>query len=391
MRPIVLTSVLVGLLSGCTHTQLKFNTTHQADTLNDIYRQQVLDNLAMFADNPYAVPHFAFPNQGSSNVTDDGNLGGTFNIFRESLGFGVRRNMAEAWTLDPIRDPDKLRRMRCAYQHAVGACSQPCNDCCKIEKAFYGKGSQKVHVLKEGLPVMNSDGSFVTDPLTGMPFVNECGMPLTNPRTGELYSIDEKGCVSIPVYDCNGPCSIKCGWYCVGCKKDVPHDCRHYSGHYHGTYVWVLPKYRHHLAHFVLTILDYALKDPSARRTKEVVLYVNQKGDTTTKSEAHVKVTATIPIGEPNRSILNVGDCHEPGTPVDQKTILKRRMLSGGFDLTPESKRALLEELKFDPEFNSATALPPSPPSLLPPRKSDSGFGPTILQERLFLDALAPR
>ncbi|MFM2001710.1 MAG: hypothetical protein RI963_1136 [Planctomycetota bacterium] len=58
------TLIAVGLFSGCTHRQLRWNTTHQAQTLTDIYEQQVLDNLAMFVRNPNSTPFFAFPNAG---------------------------------------------------------------------------------------------------------------------------------------------------------------------------------------------------------------------------------------------------------------------------------------------------------------------------------------
>jgi len=406
MRGPIFATLLVGLISGCAHQQLQFNTTHQADTLNDIYRRQVLDNLAMFADNPHAVPHFAFPNEGSSNVTDSGKLAGGFYRFWETLGFDANRSMQEAWVLDPVRDPDKLKRMRCAYQRAVGVCSGPCNDCCKLEKEFYGSGDKKIRVLKKEsetssyetatkeacmkacckakqgcktdgeeaataccsdcdenekacceackawVVVTKPDGCRVSDPLTGLPFVEgdgDCVTPCWNPRTSKPYEIDAEGCVTIPAYDCNGPCTIPCGWFGVGRKKDVPRDCRHYSGHYHHTYVWVLPQYRHHLSNLILTVLDYAIKDAPETRNKEVVLYVNQAGDTTTKAEAHAKVTGVIPIGEPNASILVVGNCEKKGTATKKETERIEATLgwqSGQKKLILAKQEALKAELK---------------------------------------------
>ena len=44
-------------------------------TLSDIYTQQVLNNLAMFIRNPDALPFFAFPNQGTTQIQDTGNIG----------------------------------------------------------------------------------------------------------------------------------------------------------------------------------------------------------------------------------------------------------------------------------------------------------------------------
>ena len=65
--------LLLPLLAvGCTHTQLRYSTTHQSDTVTRIYEQQVLNNLAMFVVNNDAVPHFAIASDGSTDVSDKG-------------------------------------------------------------------------------------------------------------------------------------------------------------------------------------------------------------------------------------------------------------------------------------------------------------------------------
>src|SRR5262245_13446281 len=58
--------------AGCTHTQLACNTVSQSATLTALYEKQVLDNLAMFQCNHYAIPFFSVPNQAQSNVLDQG-------------------------------------------------------------------------------------------------------------------------------------------------------------------------------------------------------------------------------------------------------------------------------------------------------------------------------
>ena len=316
----VLLIVSMLTFAGCTHTQLRWNTVKQSETLTDIYQQQVLDNLALFVSNPHAVPHFMLANGGTTDVTDGGTFsGGRLDEFRANGAFGASRSMKEAWGLDPVRDPDKLRRMRCAYQRAVGVCSDTCNDCCSIEKRFHGSGDQQIAVIAK-----KQDGSIeaktgVTDPLTGLPFVatDENGMiilgsdgaptTLNNPRSDKPYALTERKdvfIVSIPAYDCNGPCTIKCGWFETGCLHDIPLDCKHYSGHYCDTVVWVNSEYRHELSKLVLLIMDYAVNSPSPRLTKQVEFYVGKDGTSIAKkSDAYGKVTATIPVGERNSAI----------------------------------------------------------------------------------------
>jgi len=146
MRPILWLVLPIGILaSGCTHTQLRFNTTKQAQTVADVHTQQVLDNLAKFARDPHALPHFSYPIAGASAITD--NLGGTAGInfanpITGSLNGTGSRNIQESYTMTPVNDPRKLELMRCAYQQAITSCglgnqSGECPDCEKRINNFY--------------------------------------------------------------------------------------------------------------------------------------------------------------------------------------------------------------------------------------------------------------
>jgi hypothetical protein len=141
------TIVVFMCFSGCAHTQLKFNTSRQAKTVADVHTQQVLDNLAKFARDPYALPHFSYPNSGAANVTSSlsGSTGFSFSPYR-LLGWNTAgngsRSAAESYTMTPINDPRKLELMRCAYQQAVSGCrcggmSAHCPDCIKRFNARY--------------------------------------------------------------------------------------------------------------------------------------------------------------------------------------------------------------------------------------------------------------
>ncbi len=233
---------LAPLLAGCTALQLQRSTVRQAESLSDIYQQQVLDNLAKFVQNPEALPDFAVPSAGTSQVTDDFAQGGSSLGFMRS-GFDLatlglpqgQRSVNLSWSLDPIRDPHKLTLMRCAYQKSVMACSigpacKVCVDCDKTLDAFFG---------------IKRDG---TD---------------TEASLAKRQRIEPRCC-----------------WFQTGSKKDVPKRCDClFVGHYCGTYVWVLPEGRSHLTELTLAILDFAFRETEAAAapTKDVTAYFNKE------------------------------------------------------------------------------------------------------------------
>lgn len=47
------------LLTSCAHTQLRWNTVKQGQTLSAVYQNQVLNNLAKFVSDPHALPDFS--------------------------------------------------------------------------------------------------------------------------------------------------------------------------------------------------------------------------------------------------------------------------------------------------------------------------------------------
>ena len=119
------------LATGCAHHRLAHDHVQQARTLTTINEQQVLDNLAMFMDNPNALPYFAIPGAGSAVVTDDGGIDlSTINgPGRSVLGpLDFNRNNRLTWATKPVTDPNRLLRMKCAYRRAIGLCDA--SDCC---------------------------------------------------------------------------------------------------------------------------------------------------------------------------------------------------------------------------------------------------------------------
>ena len=349
------------VLTGCAHTHLRWNTVKQSQSLTEIYEQQVLDNLAMFATNPHAIPHFALPSTGSSDVTDKGSGSGfKFENFRANASFGADRTIKESWSLSPITDPDRLRRMRCAYQRAVGCTDFACDECCEVRKKFLGKPDKRI-------PIFGKNGDVALDPATGEPYegtvelvektvINEdTGKPelievrdeisglkskqpykvlvyqpiVTDPAklhletvlvkrrvisdrerripTDEFVYVTEEaqGRLSekrIPTFDCNGSCEVHSCWFKVYKDERCPSCCKDFVGRYKGTSVWVPSSGRDDFGRLVLEILDYALKDPTVKPivTKEVTLYLDAEGKPSNEEEAFQVVRSEIPITEDN-------------------------------------------------------------------------------------------
>jgi hypothetical protein len=212
-------------LAGCNHIQLQRTTLQQASTVRDLQYQQVLDNLAMFHANPYAVPSLALLDTGTTVVQTSGGAGGAFgwkwDPFRTvseafsppaSSGLGQRQTSG-AWVLAPTMDPGQLKAIRAAYQIATGQ-----------EDVANATGCPCRQILDE--------------------YMGDCCADSKAPDKSKSF--------------CCGACTIPPpGWYGVGGKHDVPGSAR-YVGRYGKTFVWVLPGGQSHLTDLSLTILAIA-------------------------------------------------------------------------------------------------------------------------------------
>lgn len=202
-RLLLVVTSLCFALSGCQHAHLRRVTTNQASTLTDMHYQQVLDNLAQIACHPHAMPYFAIPKEGVAQVdtTGEAAIGAEWSPTVRNLGFTGSRATSGNWGLEPVNESDKLIRMRCAYQLAVG-CYTPtpdCQSCDEVFREFYG---------------------------------------------------DKSGC-RIP----------STGWFGCGSKSDVPSEAC-YTGSCGKTYVWVCDDGLYELSRLTSVILDFALRSP---------------------------------------------------------------------------------------------------------------------------------
>ncbi len=214
MRPLALLAPLLLFGAGCTHLALERKTLNQVSTVSDIRYKEVLDNLAATVSNPANLPYFSLITGGGTEVVDTGTANPTTAFDRtgftsQMLSLTGTRTVQDNWTVDPIKDPDRLAAIRCVLQIVTGAGDAVCPDCAKL---------------------------------------------LTDYKVaGELDKM--------PV-----------GWFHVGHKHDVPKDA-YYWACCHGTYVWVTRDGLEGLTRLTLIIMDVATVDPSPGPTKTVESY----------------------------------------------------------------------------------------------------------------------
>jgi hypothetical protein len=262
-------SLVMALLTGCAATRaLQREAIHQSNTLSEIHQQQVLNNLAKFVCDPNALPDFAWPKEGTAQITD--HCEGSGSLMWDAAGFMgamlssmFSRDKQDSWTLEPINDPRKLELMRCAYQRAVANCnsnngpSSFCPDCDAQTKTFYGADHGSNAMFKSA------------------------------------------------TYDCITPGC--CNWFAFGPKCRVPKCCCH-VGHYCDTYVWILPGGEDQLSKLTLTILDFAMNDPAQAPQKVVELQYNINSDGTRGNISSWQETFNADVDDPLKPATSAPD-----------------------------------------------------------------------------------
>ena len=234
---------------------------NQASTLPELQYQQVLNNLALFADNPAALPWQVNFREGTTQVTDSGSGGAAVDLGppAETLPqiFGSRTIVAQ-WGMTPVIDASELRLLRFAYRRALGSPEMP-------DPEFL---NELAHELKNQFPSNPDERDeselFYEYAQRGVRDYAELDARITTTNDDEV---------------CNGPealasarsplarevcrklefiqrdlARIRPGWFHVGGKRDVPHDAC-YVGRHGSRYVWVGLEGRESLTEFTLTTM----------------------------------------------------------------------------------------------------------------------------------------
>jgi hypothetical protein len=135
-------SASCALVFGCVSEQLNYNTLDLAATVDSLITRQVLFNLGRFIDNPATLPSQITLAAGTASTTEALTPSATgiplansttttttaaATVTRASavsrgaaaLTLGGTDSWTQNWTLDPVNDPDQLRRLRFLYRYAV--------------------------------------------------------------------------------------------------------------------------------------------------------------------------------------------------------------------------------------------------------------------------------
>jgi hypothetical protein len=208
---VVLASVMG--VSGCTTFSLTQHTLAQVGTAADLRYHEVLDNLAMVAADPSALPVYSSIYAGSASVTDNAQVMST-TIWQHVVGASgfaseaanpqATRTVLENWTLDPIAVPEKLEALRCSCRWVLFGPDHACDD---------------------------SPGILDT--------------PEQSPTPGRHFGVSDR------------LAALPAGWLHVGRLTDVPLGAS-YKAHAGGTWVWVMPDGLGALSDFSLVFQDIA-------------------------------------------------------------------------------------------------------------------------------------
>jgi len=217
-RSLLTLALLISFSCGCkTHQSLRHHTNQTVATIADLHYQQVLDNTARFACIHSSLPSFAVVNNGTVTVMDQATLGaagtyaptitqadqiGGFPIFSLFANPNVARGITENWTMEPVTENGRLRRLRAAFQYLV---------------------------------------------------VGELG--IDQPDDFEAM----KRVLGLEA-DSDYESLLPRGWYCEGTQKQVPKDAA-WTGAYRDRFVWVMPWGMESCSRFTMTALQLASQD----------------------------------------------------------------------------------------------------------------------------------
>jgi len=267
-------------LSGCANVQLKLSTVRSASTLTDLQYQQVLNNLAMYCQDPTALPWHVNLQNGAVQVADAGSLGtiaqtDLSHAFTWSPYFTGTRSIVTQWSTIPVTDDTTLRLLRLAYQIAISyRAERDLDPDLAIDLAHTLKNQTATNadisldtnlfdsLVDKYKSEDNKDLRKLADEFEtardSILSANDRDFLAPIDRTKYIFKTALAREVTRQVDDVRGQYrDIPTGWFGWGKKRDVPRNAC-FVGHYGNCYTWVCPEHRSELAEFTLTVLNLA-------------------------------------------------------------------------------------------------------------------------------------
>lgn len=261
----ILVPIVLATLPGCTATRLRQRTINQASTLTELQYQQVLNNLAMFAGNPAALPWHVTLREGTTQITDSGNAGAAVDLGppAETLpqAFASRTAVAQ-WGMSPVIDPTELRLLRFAYRRAVGIPEMPNPEFLdELAHELKDQFASNEDLRNESVYFYQALAANAPDPRAfdaSVVTTNDdsvCDVPGLAGRARSPLARNVCRKVDFIQRDL---ARIRPGWFHVGRKRDVPKGAC-YVGRCGDRFVWVEADGREALTEFTLTVLRLSI------------------------------------------------------------------------------------------------------------------------------------
>jgi hypothetical protein len=254
--------LFVPVCAGCTMNSLTRQSVAQSDSAVDVRYQEIMDDLAKVADDPWSLPDYASIFSGTIFVQDQGQIASTTIwpmsaaelIGGQITNPSINRQISQNWTLDPIMVPEKLEAIRAACQWVL-----------------YGPG----FLSPESMSLLER--------------------PQDAPRGPDRhFGVKE----SLQNLEKEAP-----GWLHWGPVTNVPH-CACYKAHCCHTWVWVMPDGMNGLSRFMLLVQNIAriqinsptLFNPPLYYTP--VTFLTAEGEPTRPG---IRVTAQVVVDQSGR------------------------------------------------------------------------------------------
>jgi hypothetical protein len=273
MKALQFSAIALILIAGCQTTQLNRSTGIQARSVNDIYYDQILSNIAMLHDCPTTLPYFSLPQAGQNTVqcsltltynptwdliTSATSFAGKYLLDKQSATLSGADTDIEVWTTAPTIVPDRLLLMKYAYEVAAGN-SEHYGYLINVLDYYYRLAKRPKDVIaKERARIEEQHKSGgLTD--------EEYWDQIARVEFEERIRATALGQFTFPYSTL-----LHSGWYKTGRRHDVPKNAC-YVAHYGKTYAWVIPGCEAEIANFTIVVLNLATYVAPDRKPQELV------------------------------------------------------------------------------------------------------------------------
>jgi hypothetical protein len=180
--------------TGCTTLALERHTLSQGASPTEIRYQEVMDNLALVARDPFALPAYSSIFAGTAQITDTSQILSSTIIGPAAAAQLVNPQFTRAilgnWTLDPINTPEKLEAMRCVCRWVLFGPDFACQDCA-------GLLEDPPDLVAQGREITHDSGRHfgVADRMRKLPVGwlhrgKRCDVPASGQRYPDFYAVE---------------------------------------------------------------------------------------------------------------------------------------------------------------------------------------------------------